>query len=76
MPDYLDANRIEADWAGIREAPIEALVNGLSMMSPYGPREKQALLEAADLKARAETLIAVTEMALAERGSDGEKSLQ
>ena len=76
LADYLDANRIEADWAGIREAPIEALVNGLSMMSPYGPREKQALLEATDLKARADLLIAVTEFALAERGSDGEKSLQ
>jgi Lon protease-like protein len=76
LANYLDANRIEADWAGIREAPIEALVNGLSMMSPYGPREKQALLEAADLKARADLLIAVTEFALAERGDDGEKSLQ
>ncbi|MEX0591569.1 MAG: LON peptidase substrate-binding domain-containing protein [Xanthobacteraceae bacterium] len=73
---YLEASRIEADWAGIREAPTEALVNGLSMMSPYGPKEKQALLEAPDLKTRAELLIAVTEIALAERGEGGEKSLQ
>ncbi|HEY7457278.1 MAG TPA: LON peptidase substrate-binding domain-containing protein [Xanthobacteraceae bacterium] len=73
---YLEANRIEADWTGIREAPTEALVNGLSMMSPYGPKEKQALLEAVDLKTRAELLIAVTEIALAEQGGDGEKSLQ
>ena len=73
---YLDANRIEADWSGIREAPVEALVNGLSMMSPYGAREKQALLEAPDLKTRADLLIAVTEFALAEKGEDGEKSLQ
>jgi hypothetical protein len=73
---YLDANRIEADWSGIREAPVEALVNGLSMMSPYGAREKQALLEAPNLKARADLLIAVTEFALAEKGEDGEKSLQ
>jgi uncharacterized protein len=73
---YLDANRIEADWSGIRDAPVEALVNGLSMMSPYGAREKQALLEAPDLKTRADLLIAVTEFALAEKGGDGEKSLQ
>jgi Lon protease-like protein len=73
---YLEANRIEADWTGIREAPTEALVNGLSMMSPYGPKEKQALLEAPDLRTRAELLIAVTEIALAERGAGGEKSLQ
>jgi Lon protease-like protein len=73
---YLEANRIEADWTGIREAPVEALVNGLSIMSPYGAREKQALLEAPDLKARADLLIAVTEFALAEKDPDGEKSLQ
>ena len=73
---YLDANRIEADWSGIREAPVEALVNGLSMMSPYGAREKQALLEAPDLKTRADLLIAVTEISLAEKGEDGETSLQ
>lgn len=73
---YLSAQKIEADWTGIREAPIEALVNGLSMMSPYGAREKQALLEAPDLKARAELLIAVTEMALAEGGAEGENPLQ
>jgi Lon protease-like protein len=73
---YLEANRIETDWAGIRDTPTEALVNGLSMMSPYGPKEKQALLEAADLKARAELLIAITEIALAERGRDGEQSIQ
>ena len=32
----------------------------LSMMSPCGPKEKQALLEAADLKSRAEMLVAIT----------------
>jgi Lon protease-like protein len=64
---FLDANRMEIDWDDVRSAPTEALVNGLSMMSPYGAPEKQALLEAPDLKARAETLIAVTEMALAQR---------
>jgi Lon protease-like protein len=29
-------------------APNEALVNALAMMSPYGPAEKQAMLEAPD----------------------------
>ena len=72
---YLEANRMEADWSDIKNAPTEALVNGLSMMSPYGAREKQALLEAPDLKTRAETLIAVTEMALAQRDGS-ETSLQ
>jgi len=41
-------------------------VNSLSMMSPFGPAEKQALLEAPDLKSRADTLIAITEILLAQ----------
>ncbi len=73
--DYLDANDMEADWESINEASTESLVNALSMMSPYGPAEKQALLEAPDLKTRAETLIAITEMELA-RGDDGTSPLQ
>lgn len=76
LAEYLQANKIEADWNGIRDAPTEALVNGLSMMSPYGAREKQALLEAPDLRTRSELLIAVTEFALAEDNEDGEKPLQ
>ena len=76
LKSYLDANRIEADWNGIRGAPTEALVNGLSMMSPFGAREKQALLEAPDLKARAELLIAVTEISLARQDGDNELPMQ
>ena len=65
---FVEANELRIDWKGIREASNEALVNALSMMSPFEPREKQALLEAPDLKTRAEILIAITEMELA-RGS-------
>jgi uncharacterized protein len=65
LDQFLKANSLEADWDGIRKAPTEALVNALCMMSPWGIREKQALLEAPDLKTRAELLVAVTEMALA-----------
>ncbi len=69
---YLEANELEADWESIRRAENCTLVNALSMMSPYGPAEKQALLEAPDLKTRAETLIAITEIALArESGEEG-----
>ncbi|GLK81879.1 LON peptidase substrate-binding domain-containing protein [Methylopila turkensis] len=76
LKDYLAANNLEADWDGIRRAPNEALVNALAMMSPFGPREKQALLEASDLKARAEILVAVTEMELARARGDASSSLQ
>ena len=67
---YLDANEMEADWDAVEKASTEALINTLSMMSPYGPAEKQALLEAPDLRTRAETLIAITEITLA-RSADG-----
>jgi Lon protease-like protein len=46
------------------------------MMSPYGTAEKQALLEAPDLKTRAEILVAATEIELAKKTSGGETSLQ
>ena len=73
---FLKANDLKTDWEGIEHAPNEALVNALAMMSPYGPAEKQALLEAKDLKSRAEILVAVTEIELAKRGSSGETPLQ
>ncbi|HZT26243.1 MAG TPA: LON peptidase substrate-binding domain-containing protein [Pseudolabrys sp.] len=76
LRDFLKANDLKADWEGIEKAPNEALVNALSMMSPYGPAEKQALLEAPDLKTRAEILIAITEIELAKKDSEGEKKLQ
>lgn len=62
---YLDANKLEADWESVERAGNRTLVNSLSMMSPFGPAEKQALLEAPDLKSRADTLIAITEILLA-----------
>ena len=68
---FLKANNLKTDWEGIENAPNEALVNALAMMSPYAVAEKQALLEAPDLKTRAEVLIAVTEMELAKKTAGG-----
>lgn len=67
---YLKANELDADWNSVSRAENATLVNALSMMAPYGPAEKQALLEAPDLKTRAETLIAITEIALARSDDD------
>ena len=76
LKDFMKANDLKADWDDIDKAPNEALVNALSMMSPYGPAEKQALLEAADLKTRAELLVAITEIELAKKNIEGEPQLQ
>jgi Lon protease-like protein len=73
---FMKANDLKADWEGIDQAPNEALVNALSMMSPYGAPEKQALLEAPDLKTRAELLVAITEIELAKKNTEGDPQLQ
>lgn len=75
LRDFAEENDLQIDWDSIHKAPNEALVNALSMMSPFGPREKQALLEADDLKGRAEVLVAITEVELA-RGKNASTVLQ
>ena len=76
LRSFAKANELKIDWRGVNEAPNEALVNALSMMCPFGPREKQALLEAPSLKSRAEVLVAITEIELARGGSDPDTTLQ
>lgn len=68
--DYLDANNMSANWEEVDRVSTETLVNTLSQLAPYPAPEKQALLEAADLKTRADMLIAITELALS-GGSKG-----
>jgi Lon protease-like protein len=61
---YLEANNMSANWSEVEQIPTELLVNTLSQLAPYPAPEKQALLEASDLQARADMLIALTELAL------------
>jgi Lon protease-like protein len=58
---FAKARDLKIDWAGVQSTPIEVLVNTLSMMSPFGPADKQLLLEAPDLGARALALIAIAD---------------
>ena len=73
---YVEAEQLEINWREVNAAPTEALVNALSMMCPFGPREKQALLEAHDLAARAAILVAMTEIELARRDDGSATGLQ
>lgn len=66
---YLDANGLKADWSEVAKAGNETLVNTLAMLAPYDNPSKQALLEAPDLKTRADVLVALTEVSLARDGS-------
>jgi uncharacterized protein len=70
---YLEARNLSADWSAIANASTERLVNSLAVIAPYGPEEKQALLEAPDLSTRADMLVALAELDLA-AGSQGSGS--
>jgi Lon protease-like protein len=76
LRSYLLANNLNADWERINNASNERLINTLSILSPYGPEEKQALLEAPDLRSRAEALVALAEMELAATDDGSGTSLQ
>lgn len=68
---YLDAHKLRADWKAISTAPSEQLINALCVSSPFGPEEKQALLEAVSVRDRGEVLMALAEMEIAASGSGG-----
>lgn len=69
MRDYAEFADIELNWDEIDRTGTADLVNFCCMVGPYGPAEKQVLLEATTLEQRAETLIAMTEYEIA-RGGD------
>ncbi|MEL7129791.1 MAG: LON peptidase substrate-binding domain-containing protein [Pseudomonadota bacterium] len=54
---YAKSNQIDADWDAVSNAPMETLINALSAGCPFDIMEKQALIEAADLPTRCDTLI-------------------
>lgn len=68
---YLAQRNLKADWTAVQQTGTETLVNWLSVASPFGAAEKQALLEALTLKERAEALMTLAEMELAASGGGG-----
>ncbi len=58
---YFQAAGLSTDWESLKEADNELLINSLSMLCPFEPEEKQALLEASGLTERRETLSALME---------------
>jgi Lon protease-like protein len=60
---YFKLQGIAADWNAVQGTNNETLVSSLAMICPLAPNEKQALLEAPDLRARADMLMALLEMA-------------
>ncbi len=59
---FFRGRNLSTDWEAVKKAADHNLVTSLSMVLPFGPAEKQALLEAADSVARAKLLVAFLEM--------------
>ena len=70
---FFEDRGLSTDWDGIKEAEPELLINSLSMLCPFEPEERQALLEAPSLSTRRETLVTLIEYAL--HGGDDEQRL-
>lgn len=73
---YLERRLLEIDWETAEDAPTEALINSLSMALPFGPAEKQLLLEQPVLLDRADCLTALMRIDAAEPDDDEPRSVQ
>lgn len=62
---YFEAQELSTDWDSLKDADEELLINSLSMLCPFDPEDKQALLEAPSLATRRETVVTLMEFALA-----------
>lgn len=71
---FFAAQDLQTDWESLGQAEDELLINSLSMLCPFEPEDKQALLEAPSLQTRRETLITLIEIAL--RGGVSDNMLQ
>jgi len=60
---FFRGKNLSTDWDAVKQAADGNLVTSLSMVLPFGPVEKEALLEAADSTARAKLLVGFLEMA-------------
>ncbi|ETW13624.1 peptidase S16, lon-like protein [Roseivivax marinus] len=76
LDKYFSARELSADWATLKEADDELLINSLSMLLDFDAEEKQALLEAPSLSTRRETLVTLIEYTLRGGGETGEGPLQ
>ncbi|WP_218048746.1 LON peptidase substrate-binding domain-containing protein [Curvivirga aplysinae] len=68
---YLTLNNMNVDLRLLENTQVEILIDALAMICPFGPVEKQALLEAGTLQERAAMLITLLEMAVLQNDESG-----
>ena len=71
---YFELEELQTDWESLQTAEDEMMINALSMLCPFDPEDKQALLEAPSLTTRRETLVTLMEFAL--RKGVGKENVQ
>ncbi len=76
LKNYLEQQKLSADWKAVESTPTEELINMLAMNCPFEAPEKQALLEAVNLQGRAETLMTLLQMAVAGTSPPQDTTLQ
>jgi len=72
LKTFFKRNGIKADWDTVSETPDERLVTSLAMICPFGPAEKQTLLQERDAAERARLLTGLIEMAILDPSPDGD----
>jgi uncharacterized protein len=73
LKQFTEKRNMRVDWSDIDEARTAVLINAMAMMGPFGPSEKQTLLEAPDIRSRADTLTAIIEFELAQSAGSSSK---
>lgn len=67
LKSYFSKQEMSCDWQKFEGVPDGKLITCLSMVCPFEPSEKQAILEAPCCKTRAEMFMTLLEMAAHER---------
>jgi Lon protease-like protein len=66
---YARRTGLELDWERVRQSETADIVRVFSMIGPFSPMEKQAIVEATSLMDRTDTLVTMLTMAV--HGADG-----
>ncbi|MAS82993.1 MAG: peptidase S16 [Legionellales bacterium] len=74
VKEYFALHNIEISWDAIQATPDDKLITSLAMTCPFGPNERQALLETETASSRADLIIALLEMAILENSSTSDIS--
>ena len=74
VKEYFALHKIEISWDAVQATPDDKLITSLAMTCPFGPNERQALLETETALSRADIIITLLEMAILENGSASEIS--